>query len=338
MYVCGLRVRSGDRIALGTGLRATTGPAPRPTRSEGIIRVVTRYRILTRKRWVAIAAPVAAATAMSLAPLAASQAATPPASTPAAPAAPARPAAALPVMTFKMNGKTVAIGGALKSGAERIVFTVTGEAQGGPALIRLDPGVTLAQFFAHLAAAAQDPNNLYGVGQIAMSTEADKGTSSVMMNLAPATYVALDLNAPAKIPPLATFHVTASKHPAALPKPGATISSIEFGFRGASTVKVGEIVRWANAGFLVHMIVGAEAPSLSVANQIAADLKAGNDNAAQALAIGFYSWDEALSHGESFESVIHQHAGFWVIACFMDTQDGREHTTLGMEKVIQILP
>jgi hypothetical protein len=26
-----------------------------------------------------------------------------------------------------------------------------------------------------------------------------------------------------------------------------------------------------------------------------------------------------------------------VIACFMDTQDGREHTTLGMEKVIQIL-
>ena len=25
------------------------------------------------------------------------------------------------------------------------------------------------------------------------------------------------------------------------------------------------------------------------------------------------------------------------IACFMDTQDGREHTTLGMEKVIQIV-
>ena len=45
----------------------------------------------------------------------------------------------------------------------------------------------------------------------------------------------------------------------------------------------------------------------------------------------------ALSHGQSFESVVAQKPGFWVIACFTDTQDGREHTTLGMEKVIQIL-
>jgi len=26
-----------------------------------------------------------------------------------------------------------------------------------------------------------------------------------------------------------------------------------------------------------------------------------------------------------------------VQACFMDTQDGREHTTLGMERIIRIL-
>jgi hypothetical protein len=297
--------------------------------------VITSHKILTRKRWAVIAAPVAAAAALSLAPVVASQAATPPAS---APTAPARPAAALPVMTFKMNGKTVAIGGSLKSGAVRIVFTVTKEAMGAPGLARLDPGVTLKQFFAHFAAAAADPNNLYGIAQIAMNTEADKGTSSVMLNLQPGTYVALDLNAPSKIPPLATFKITAAKHPATLPKPGATISSHEFGFGGATKVHVGEIVQWANAGFLVHMIVGAEAPNQATANKIAALLKAGKDNAAQALAIGFYGWDQALSHGESFESVIHQHTGFWVIACFMDTQDGREHTVLGMEKVIQILP
>jgi len=35
--------------------------------------------------------------------------------------------------------------------------------------------------------------------------------------------------------------------------------------------------------------------------------------------------------------VVTQKPGYWVIACFMDTQDGREHTTLGMEKIIQIL-
>jgi hypothetical protein len=300
--------------------------------------VLTSHRIFTRKRWVTIVAPVAAATAMSLAPLAASQASTHAASAPKAPAAPARPAAVPPVMTFKMNGKTVSVGGALRSGAVRVAFTVTGEAQGGPGLVRIDPGVSLGQFFAHFAAAGMDPNNLYGVAQIVMSTEADKGSSSVFVNLAPGTYVALDLNAPTKTPPFSVFHVARALHPVAMPKPGATISSHEFGFGGATTIKDGELVRWANNGFLVHMIVGAEAPDQTTANQIAADLKAGNDNAAQALAIGFYGWDDALSHGESFESVIHQHPGFWVIACFMDTQDGREHTVLGMEKVIQILP
>jgi hypothetical protein len=60
-------------------------------------------------------------------------------------------------------------------------------------------------------------------------------------------------------------------------------------------------------------------------------------NGAQALATGEYGWDGALSHGQGFESVVSQTPGYWVIACFMDTQDGREHTTLGMEKVIHIV-
>jgi hypothetical protein len=29
--------------------------------------------------------------------------------------------------------------------------------------------------------------------------------------------------------------------------------------------------------------------------------------------------------------------GYWVLACFMDTQDGREHTQLGMDRVIRIV-
>jgi hypothetical protein len=157
------------------------------------------------------------------------------------------------------------------------------------------------------------------------------------VDLAPGTYVALDTNAPAKTPPFTLFTVARAKHPAALPRPGATITSIEFGFRGATVLHQGEMVRWANSGFLVHMIFGAQAPNLATAKKIAADLKAGNDNGAQSLAIGSYVWNGGLSHGQSFQSVISQPAGFWVIACFMDTQDGREHTTLGMEKVIQIL-
>jgi hypothetical protein len=295
--------------------------------------VFNSHRLLTRKRWVTIVAPLAAATALSLAPLAASQAATPAAK---APASPARPATPLPVMTVKMTGKAIVVGGTIQSGAEKIAFTVTGEPAGSPAFVRLDPGVTFPQFLTHFAAAAMDPNNLYGIAQIAMSTQANKGTSSVMENLLPGTYVAVDLS-PTGTPPFTTFTVTSAAHPAALPKPGATISSHEFGFGGPSVIHDGETILWQNQGFLVHMIIGTQAKNLTQAKQIAALLKAGKDNAAQKLAIGFYGWDGALSHGESFESVISQHPGFWVIACFMDTQDHREHTVLGMEKVIQIV-
>ncbi len=313
-------------------------------RNEGITRMFTRHNKLLsrlplpggRGRWIALVAPVAAATALSVVPLAASSAATPPVSATTR-MSPAAPAAALPVMTFRMNGKTVSVGGALKSGAERIEFIVTGEASGGPGLIRLDNGVSLAQFFAVFAAAGQDPNNLYGVGQIVMSTQANKGTSSAYLGLTPGTYVALDLNAPTKTPPFTVFTVTKSSHPAALPKAGGTVATIEFGFRGATVLHQGEMVRWANDGFLVHMIFGAQAPNRATADKIAALLKAGKDNAAEALAIGSYQWDGALSHGQAFQTVITQPAGFWVIACFMDTQDGREHTLFGMEKVIQIV-
>jgi hypothetical protein len=288
-----------------------------------------------RRRWALAAVPVAVATGLALVPFGASHAATTAKST---------PAAALPVLTLKMTGKVIAVGGSLESGAVRVVSTVTDKAEAAngaaPTLLRLDPGVTYGEFFKVFAKLASspnsDPNDLYGFAQIVYSPQANLGTSSGIVDLAPGNYVAIDLGTNGT-PPNTTFTIAKSAHPAALPKPGATISSIEFGFRSPAKLHDGELVKWANAGFLVHMIVGAEAPNLATAKKIAADLKAGKDNAAEALATGFYSWDEALSHGQAFESVISQKAGFWVLACFMDTQDGREHTTLGMEKVIQIV-
>ena len=206
----------------------------------------TRYRALTRRRWVAVVAPVAAAAALSAIPLAASQAATP--AMAAGAAASASGSGGLPVMTVSMNGKAISVGGTLKSGAERVVFKVTGEPAGGPGFARLDPGATLSQLFAALPAAAQDPNNLYGIAQIVMSTQANKGTSSVYLDLAPGTYVALDLASTAKTPPLTVFTVWPSRHPAAMPKAGAAISTREFGFTGATKIYDGQTVQWGNAG------------------------------------------------------------------------------------------
>jgi hypothetical protein len=95
-------------------------------------------------------------------------------------------------------------------------------------------------------------------------------------------------------------------------------------------------VRFHNEGFLVHMIVAARASSAARAHELAALLKAGQDRQAQRLADGFATFDGGLSHGAYQQLVVHSRPGYWVLACFMDTQDHREHTVLGMERVIRI--
>lgn len=44
-----------------------------------------------------------------------------------------------------------------------------------------------------------------------------------------------------------------------------------------------------------------------------------------------------VAHGVYQQETITAKPGWYVQACFMDTQDGREHTLLGMERVIRIL-
>ncbi len=65
-------------------------------------------------------------------------------------------------------------------------------------------------------------------------------------------------------------------------------------------------------------------------------LRAGKDNKAQKLATGFVDLMDPASPGAMQQQVLDAKSGYYVQACFMDTQDGREHTTLGMERVIRI--
>jgi len=248
------------------------------------------------------------------------------------------PGARLPVITVAMTGKTIRVGGMLRSGGVRIVSTVTREPQGQPAFIRLDPGVTLAHFFRLLrSGAASDPNNLNGVASIVVDAQASRGTSAVQANLRPGQYVALDTigNNPATWP-VTTFVIAAASSPAKLPAPQAAVRAIEFGFRGPGTLHDGELVRFGNRGFLVHMIIAIGAKSRAGANEIAKLLKEGKDGQAQKLAAGFTTFAGPLSHGAFQQLVVSVHPGYWVLACFMNTQDGREHTVLGMERVIRI--
>ena len=46
---------------------------------------------------------------------------------------------------------------------------------------------------------------------------------------------------------------------------------------------------------------------------------------------------DPASPGALQQSELHAKPGYYVEACFMDTQDGREHTQLGMERVVRVV-
>jgi len=68
-------------------------------------------------------------------------------------------------------------------------------------------------------------------------------------------------------------------------------------------------------------------------------LRAGKDNQAGKLATNaFVPLLGPASPGALQQEVLHAKLGYYVQACFMDTQDGREHTRLGMERLVQVVP
>ena len=245
-------------------------------------------------------------------------------------------ASGLPTLTLALNGKSVTVSGTLQSGAVNVVSTVTKEAQGDPALIRLDPGVSLAQAKAAVKGHGGDFNALDPYGALVFFTTVNKGASnSVQTSLQPGNYVALDANGKHKNLQ-ATFTVTQAAHPASLPAPKATLQSIEFGFRGPGTLHDGDLVRFENSGFLVHMIIAIGVKNTATAAKVTKLLKAGKDNQAGNVASSFLTFDGGLSPGQMQQQVLTAPPGIYVLACFMNTQDGREHTQLGMERTIRI--
>lgn len=251
-------------------------------------------------------------------------------------------ATSLPVITLAMDGKSVTVGGTLVSGAVDIRSTVTGEEDGSPALFHLNPGVTVQQVFAAVGS-SNDPNATQPYGSIVFSGDAPKGTTDLQTTLSPGNYAALDFgqmnnnNNNSGPPPFATFTVAQATNPASLPTPAATVTAVDFRFKGASTLKNGEIVSTVNKGYLVHMVDAIRVKDVSQANKLMALLRAGKDNQAQKLATGFTELAGTVSKGAVVQQTLHAKPGVYVLACFMDTQDGREHTQLGMLRMIKVV-
>ncbi|HEV3056393.1 MAG TPA: hypothetical protein VGX45_17155 [Solirubrobacteraceae bacterium] len=246
----------------------------------------------------------------------------------------------LPTLRLALDGRSVRVSGALQSGAVDVVSSVSVK-HTEPVLIRLNPGVPFSAF-AQAAAAINthhgDLNYLDPYGSIVFDVSADQGTTAAQTSLQPGNYVAVDISSSNPNPPLATFVIgAAAAQPRSLPRPGATISAIDFGFRGPSTLHDGELVRFQNSGFLVHPLQGIGVTSARNARRLTALLRAANDREAPKLGISFPEFAGPLSPGGAQQELINERPGLYVLASILRTQDGREQTQLGMVRTIRIV-
>ena len=96
-------------------------------------------------------------------------------------------------------------------------------------------------------------------------------------------------------------------------------------------------MRFENEGFLVHMDIVFPVKSHKAAKQAVKDLLAGKEKALEKLITGEPFGVGPLSHEAFQQKTITAKPGWYVQACFMETQDGRDHTRLGMERIIKIV-
>jgi hypothetical protein len=249
-------------------------------------------------------------------------------------------AAPLPTLTLALTKTSVTIGGTLQSGAVNVVATATGTKEAAAVLFQLKPGVTPDEFAAFVKSPKiKDLNNTSKLGAIVFDEEATPGqTAEAQTVLQPGTYIALNGEGEGGPKAFTSFTVTASPAPAVLPTPAATVRSIEFGFRGPTTLHDGELVRFENEGFLVHMDVVFPVKNKKDAKKVVTALLTGKEKGLEKLAAGApFSFAGPLSSGAYQQETITAKPGWYVQACFMETQDGRIHTRLGMERIIRIV-
>ncbi len=250
-------------------------------------------------------------------------------------------ASTLPTLSFAVTASSIAVTGPTQSGAVNVVTTASGVKEGTAILLLIRPGITVAEIESVLAKGpgGHDPNKTSKYGTIVYSGEATPGKSEeAQMYLQPGQYVALVPGHGTGAKAHMFFTVTPAASPLALATPQATIRTIEFGFRGPTTLHDGELVRFENEGFLIHMDIAIPVKSQSAAKQVVKDLLTGKEKGIEKLATGEpVSFAPPMSHEAFRQETITEKPGWYVQACFMETQDGRDHTRLGMERIIKIV-
>jgi hypothetical protein len=248
---------------------------------------------------------------------------------------------ALPTLNIALTGTSgVSVSGSKVSGAVSIVSTFTGKLPKGSmgaafGLVRLNPGVTIPEAAGAVQSHHGDLNALTPYANLFANGNAPSTIETV---LTPGRWVALNLTGNGQ-PGFAPFTVSKSSSPAPLPAATATETAVEFAFHGPTKLHNGTMIRAENGGFLVHMVVlvGARNLKLADARQLIALLRAGKDRQAMRIATAGISLLEPASPGAMQQEVLNAKPGYYVEACFMDTQDHREHTQLGMARIVQVV-
>jgi hypothetical protein len=245
-------------------------------------------------------------------------------------------ASSLPTLTLAVSKNAITVGGAEVSGAVNVAISVTGEPSDQPTLILLKPGVTAAELGKAVSKFGMDTPfdaiDPYGTLEFDSQVVA-KGKTITDQALLPAgNYVAVNNGNGFQ-----SFTISASSSPASLPAPGGTVKAIDFGYRGAATLHDGELVRFENDGYLIHMVEYAKTGSVSNAKKAEKFLLAGQLQKAKKYVIappGQFAGP--LSTGAMEQETITQSPGVYVILCLMNAEDGRDHYQLGMFRTIRI--
>ncbi len=249
-------------------------------------------------------------------------------------------AATLPTVSIAITPTSATVGGTLESGGVNVVSSDTGVKEAAVIVFLLKPGVSVAEAeaFVKEKKVKGDPNNTSKLGSIVFDTEVSAGhNSEAQTNLQAGQYLLLVGAGEGEAKLRTTFIVSAAKSPATLPTPQAKIRSIEFGFRGPSTLHDGELVGFENEGFLVHMDIAAPVKNMQTAKRAIKDLLTGNEKAIEKLIVGPpVTFAGPVSNGAYQQETISAKPGVYVEVCFMQTQDGRDHALLGMERIIKI--
>ena len=246
----------------------------------------------------------------------------------------------LPQLSLAIAPSSISVAGPMQSGGVNVVTTNGGKKEAQAILFLLKPGVSAKEVEAFLGSKqAQDPNAASKYGSIVFSAESipARGTSEFETSLVPGQYLGLGAFGHDSPELHTTFEVAAAASPVALPRPEATISSIEFGFRGPSTIHQGELVRFQNQGYLAHMDVAFPVASKRAAQEVAAGFRTGKSKGLEKLVTGApVTFQGVVSHGAYQQETITARPGWYVQVCFMETQDHRPHTLLGMERPLRI--